>query len=133
MTLTLKHWTIWHMMIYHQCKFLCKRIITLEDTAETVTLKIATHFFFCMIFWLLVMPHHTKSGCRRLSGSEDIFWKKLRHMEREDRTGGQTDTDSSVTPSPPLCYGDMVNTRVRPPALPGSMYKGPLACTVDHL
>lgn len=92
---------LWRSTI--SASFFCKRIISSEDNAETVTLKIATIFcLFCIIFWLLVMPHHTKSGRKKkLSGFEDIFWKKPRHMERE--TGGQdrgTDrhSDSSVTP-----------------------------------
>ena len=38
--------------------------------------------FFCITLCLMMMHHHTKLGCKRLSGSEHIFWTKLRHTDR---------------------------------------------------
>ena len=68
----------WLMMIYQQTKSDGKWFIRLEDIVEmftlylyswtltvTLTLKIATHFLYMML-WFIVMLHHTKFGYKRL-------------------------------------------------------------------
>ena len=74
--------TIQLMMMCHQSKFSCKRIISSEDILEshvliiwsftvTLTLKTASQSFQKTI-WLIMMHHHTKFGSKRFSDSEDM-------------------------------------------------------------
>ena len=78
------HKTIQLMMVCHQTKFSCKRISSLEDVLESLTLimwsliviltlKTANQSFWKTI-WLMVIYHHNKSGSKRFSDSEDIVW-----------------------------------------------------------
>ena len=85
-------WTPWLMMLYQHTTFHSKRMISSEDTAETVispqwdpTLKTAVHLFH-LTLWLTMMLHNTQFGYKMLSSSEDILWTKLNTW-----TEGQTD------------------------------------------
>ena len=120
------HWTHW-LMIYHQTKFGCKRLISSEDSQNSHSLTVqalllwswhltvATIFFSflsffvvvifcccgllfvwvfcCCCWWLLLLLFVCLCvcvcvcvcvrACKRLSGSEDIFWTKPEHTKRQ--------------------------------------------------
>ena len=77
------HWNLWLMMIYDQPTFDWRRVISSEDTAETIicfrdalivtlTLKTANQSF-CMALWFVIMHHY--AGIFR--GTEDIVWTNI--------------------------------------------------------
>ena len=86
------HIKLWLLMMYHQTKFVSRRVSVLEDTVETITfdnviltmtltLKLA-HQAFRMTLQLMIMHHNTKFGLKRLSSSRDIIWTQWGHWDR---------------------------------------------------
>ena len=74
--------TIWLMMMHCHTKFGSKRFSSSEDNIWTnihkhlelcceLDLECSNPFFFHMTFWLVMAYHHSKSGCQRISSSED--------------------------------------------------------------
>ena len=90
------YWTLFLMMIYHHTNLWS--LVAKEALVQKIYIysKNSSNFHYIIIsprtltfsIWCLAhdLNHHSKFGSNGLCGSEDVFWIKPEHMDRQLRT-----------------------------------------------